>query len=1011
MSYKFISLFAAVALLMSACNHLEIQDGSSAESAGQIVTISVSVPETKVTVDEQTGKCSWHSDDKIAVWDSAAGKFAEFALKEGDGTGNAVFEGQMTGSAKGACAVYPASYAVRWSASTGPVLELPSAVQYDPSHERVPAVMKAVVSESAGALEASFSHMAGVIKFTLHDVPAYAAGLQLMSATAGVSGTMDADGKLTDSGAVKKSVVNFPYKTGYDYGNGAADDAVVYVTLPAGSYSDLQVALTDGDGDVIEGSVKNMKSASMLAGQYIVMPRVDFKKNTLRKDYIKVIGIKWAKGNLVRDAENKFHAAEAGVDDGFQAGWGLHDQQWTYINWDSSLGTGGKYSYDNEKYFDLFTWGGLGRQAGYHSGRLVPQTDEFDMQAKVYWGFKNTNAFRPETLTELEGDARFSSETSSNNPAYTLNGTKSGIAGDVAFWASKGKYCMPDRNDILRLSRPKDSDASYQYGKYMVDGKAIYGFLYTTPLGEAVRNVNEVVFTDADLESGLFLPLAGRRMPNTNKEVICQGTEGFYRSSVMGACTNKDYPDHNQCARSIWLGAGVAPVYGFTKTTKEYGSFTTDAYSGNCTLSNAAGGSIRPILYEQSTELPEEEAGPFDAKIGEPLPAWGEGCLDIHAINSGRGECTFFIMPDGTSLCCDAGEIAPSGGTHSRVAPKPNAKTRAYKVYAEYIKHYLPVGETCLDYMLVTHFHNDHMGTPSSSYETVTHDGVTYCKTGVMALYDEVPFRKLIDRVYEEGCTKYPSPEDTGEDVTSKTFHYGFFALRARDYQGMKVERAKVGSKDQLVMVKNPTKYPGFNIIVNAANGEYWNGSASVDPYGSAIPPENGNSIAFLLSYGNFDYYTSGDAGSNTKIALPLIKSINKKIEAMKASHHFSWKTMSLDCMKIFQPKVVVSQSFYDHQPDMGHGWTCNGDDFSGSTNQAFQEAWKAYSSEKYWFFTNVHPVTASTYPDEVAKMKDKDGHVVIRVASNGVFYVYVLDDTDMNYKVKSIHGPYTCHE
>ena len=36
-------------------------------------------------------------------------------------------------------------------------------------------------------------------------------------------------------------------------------------------------------------------------------------------------------------------------------------------------------------------------------------------------------------------------------------------------------------------------------------------------------------------------------------------------------------------------------------------------------------------------------------------------------------------------------------------------------------------------------------------------------------------------------------------------------------------------------------------------------------------------------------------------------------------------------------------------------------------------------------------------------------GHIVIRVANGGgEFYVYMLDDTDFEYKVKSIHGPYT---
>ena len=39
----------------------------------------------------------------------------------------------------------------------------------------------------------------------------------------------------------------------------------------------------------------------------------------------------------------------------------------------------------------------------------------------------------------------------------------------------------------------------------------------------------------------------------------------------------------------------------------------------------------------------EDNRGPFDNEIGKPLSAWAEGCLDIHAINSGRGECTFYI--------------------------------------------------------------------------------------------------------------------------------------------------------------------------------------------------------------------------------------------------------------------------------------------------------------------------------------------------------------------------------
>ena len=45
-------------------------------------------------------------------------------------------------------------------------------------------------------------------------------------------------------------------------------------------------------------------------------------------------------------------------------------------------------------------------------------------------------------------------------------------------------------------------------------------------------------------------------------------------------------------------------------------------------------------------------------------------------------------------------------------------------------------------------------------------------------------------------------------------------------------------------------------------------------------------------------------------------------------------------------------------------------------------------------------------------KAKGINGHVVIRVVPGGdKFYVYMLDDTNYDYIVTSIHGPYSCFE
>jgi hypothetical protein len=34
------------------------------------------------------------------------------------------------------------------------------------------------------------------------------------------------------------------------------------------------------------------------------------------------------------------------------------------------------------------------------------------------------------------------------------------------------------------------------------------------------------------------------------------------------------------------------------------------------------------------------------ATVGQPLPAWQEGYLDLHHINTGRGNAAFYILPD-----------------------------------------------------------------------------------------------------------------------------------------------------------------------------------------------------------------------------------------------------------------------------------------------------------------------------------------------------------------------------
>lgn len=393
----------------------------------------------------------------------------------------------------------------------------------------------------------------------------------------------------------------------------------------------------------------------------------------------------------------------------------------------------------------------------------------------------------------------------------------------------------------------------------------------------------------------------------------------------------------------------------------------------------------------------EEVKLPSEAAVGEKLPAWADGWLDIHAISTGRGECTFFILPDGTSMLIDAGEVVTSTTSPVSVTQRPNSDTRAYFTQSRYMKHFLEAtGHDKLDYAVMSHFHIDHFGTPDGKGYTKSSEG--YTQTGMMAIYTTLPYRKLLDRAWSAGDPEYNFIEQSGKEYSAKARgDYTEFVKYATSKKGLVMERFQAGTDKQLTLQYNSAKYPGFRIFNYAVNGEYWNGSAMVDAYGNGIPYENGNSCISLISYGKFDYYTGGDAGGNTSMAVPVAKVIGKPVEAMKADHHMSVNCMPKAQMSILQPRVIITQSF------------------ARRTDQPMLETVKAlldheyYDSEVSLYFTNIDPVIAT--PN--ANLYDRchiNGHVVIRVEPGGDrFWVFQLDDTNNFYKVKSVEGPIEC--
>ena len=383
--------------------------------------------------------------------------------------------------------------------------------------------------------------------------------------------------------------------------------------------------------------------------------------------------------------------------------------------------------------------------------------------------------------------------------------------------------------------------------------------------------------------------------------------------------------------------------------------------------------------------LPCSGGNALNAKIGKTMPAWSEGYLDIHFINSGRGECCFYILPDGTTLLVDAGEI--SKGTIG-VAQRPNEQTLPTITYAEYIKHFLPAGRTDIDYCSPSHLHTDHIG---STKMVSGKSPVGYRKSGLLALYDYVPYKHILDRAY---------PTYTEDEVTPKmegqlSKDWATFVTWGVKEGKFTAERFTPG-KEQIVLLNRAKKYKNFSVFNICANGFVWgkdsNGNGMLIG-GKARRGGNPASCGFHISYGDFDYIACGDVSwtSQNMTAFYFRDYVgNNNLDAFKCHHHLAyngWEVMMQEFN--FDPQVILNHSFAANKPHP-------------------EPLSRVLPNCQGFFATNIHPDIAAANRELIDKITGYGGHIVLRVKPGGkIFYVYMLDDSDFEYRVKSIHGPY----
>ena len=383
--------------------------------------------------------------------------------------------------------------------------------------------------------------------------------------------------------------------------------------------------------------------------------------------------------------------------------------------------------------------------------------------------------------------------------------------------------------------------------------------------------------------------------------------------------------------------------------------------------------------------------------VGEVLPAWTPGTLDIHQISTGRGNCAFFVLPDGTTMLVDAGELSRSG---PRLAPaRPDDSRPAGEWLARYIRHTYTGPSPRIDYALLTHFHGDHMGNVTDDSRMA--DSGAYRLTGITQVGEEVPIRKTLDHGWPD--YSYPSPHDN-----ASVKNYRAFLEWQQQHNALVPERFQPGRNDQIVLVNEPEAYPSFEVRNIMANGEIWTGVGNTTrhhfpPLGESNtvrPTENMSSLGLRLSYGSFDYFTGGDIPGIAlegqpgwyDVETPVAQAVGP-VDISVLNHHGYMDSMNAYFVGTLRPRIWIFPVWDSAHP----------------THRAYYRLQSTflYPGPRDMFATNMHESNRLVVVG-LDRLKSDRGHIVVRVEPGGERYrVIILDDSAETYEVTAVHGPY----
>jgi competence protein ComEC len=232
--------------------------------------------------------------------------------------------------------------------------------------------------------------------------------------------------------------------------------------------------------------------------------------------------------------------------------------------------------------------------------------------------------------------------------------------------------------------------------------------------------------------------------------------------------------------------------------------------------------------------------------------------LDIYFIDVEGGQATLFVTPEHESLLIDTGWPDKDGRDAKRIVAAAQL-----------------AGLTKVDFVLITHYHDDHVG-------------------GVPELVERIPVGTFIDHgpLYERcpTCT-------AGFDAYMEVIHSGKakrMSVTAGQMLPLRGKLARVVSSNGRVL---PAPLPG------AGTANRFCTSSEIRP---ADTTENSHSVGLLLSFGNFHVTDFGDLTWDKERALMCPVNRIGEVTLLIVSHHGWYQSSSPAYVNAIHPRVAI---------------------------------------------------------------------------------------------------------